>query len=98
MPASDRSDNDGVLWSILLGNFNVFVTERLVQVIWWIGVAAGVLFFFASLTSDRAWTIIVGMLGVIFGLFIYRIWCEMLVVIFRIANDLSALRRHKTEE
>ena len=69
--------------------FRRMITPVFIQVIFWIAVAVIVLAGFALIANDEAG---VGLLTIIIGPFIARIYAELLIVIFRINDNVSAIR------
>jgi len=101
-----RSDRHGWLWDIL--TFERMLTGPMIHLVYWAGLGVLVIAGFgvagasvAIAVRERTLetvllaipTLIGGLLVVVCGGVVWRAFCEFYVVIFRIGDDLSALRR-----
>ena len=106
-----RGTRHGWLWSIL--TFERMITGPVIHLVYWAGLgvvviaACGVMgASIAIAVRERTLetvllaipAIIGGLLIVLAGGLVWRAFCEFYVVIFRIGDDLSALRRVAEEE
>ena len=95
----------GALETLFDFSFSEFITTRIIKIIFIIGIlgaAVGTLFFIIAGFSYKA------LVGILFLLvspiifFIYvlaaRVWCEMIIVIFKIAENTSRLVEQKKHE
>ncbi len=80
-------------------SFRKMITPTIIQVLFWIGVAAVVISGFGVLMNGiRAggFSIVVALISapltVIVGVLIVRIGCELLIVIFQINNTLTEIK------
>jgi len=68
------------------------ITPVFIHVIYWIGIAVVVL---AGLGAIAASGILKGLLAIVVGLIVVRVGCEVLLVLFRINDNLVAIRNSK---
>jgi Domain of unknown function (DUF4282) len=76
-----------------LFTFDRMVTPVFIHVIYWIGIIAVVL---TGIGTIHAGSILRGVLGIVAGLIVTRVGCEVLIVLFRINDNLSAIRENKS--
>jgi len=69
-------------------SFRKMITTLIIQVIFWLGVVAIVLAGLVALADGRAG----GLLLIIFGPLFWRIYCEILIVIFRMNETLTEIK------
>src|ERR1044072_4957241 len=81
-------------------SFNKFLTTTLVKIIWNTGLPVNILFAIGSFIgglmqlsdgSSGAWAILVGPILAAFSLLILRVWLELIIVLFKIADNTSKL-------
>jgi uncharacterized membrane protein len=76
--------------------FRTMVTPVIIQIIFWVGVACcltvGVVYLIMGWSLDNAANMIKGLLVVILGPLAVRIYCEILIVIFRINETLTEIK------
>ena len=72
-----------------LFTFDRMITPAFIHVIYWIGIIAVVL---AGIGTIHEGSPIRGALGMITGLIVVRVGCEVLIVLFRINDNLAAIR------
>lgn len=70
-------------------SFRRMITPVFIQVIFWIAVAGIVIAGLAAIADDRAGQ---GILLIILGPLFVRIYAEILIVIFRINDNVAAIR------
>ena len=75
--------------------FETMITPVVIQVIFWIAVVVAVIVGIVSLTQG-GWSVLVGFLIIILGPLGARIYCEILIVFFRINDHLRAIQ-HNTQ-
>jgi hypothetical protein len=75
-------------------SFRRMVTPVFIQIIFWIAVAAIVIGAIVQIANDEA---VGGVLLLILGPLGARIYAEILIVIFRIHDDVAVIRTGKTE-
>lgn len=73
-------------------SFNRMITPVFIHVIYWVSVVVVVL---AGISAVASGGIIKGLLIVVAGLIFTRVGCEALVVLFRINDNLAAIRANK---
>jgi hypothetical protein len=78
--------------------FDKMVTPLIIQILFWIGLALSVLFglvlIFQGLTSQYrgGFTVFMGLLYLVVGPIVVRIYCELLIVFFKIHENLVAIK------
>ncbi|MHB1155501.1 MAG: DUF4282 domain-containing protein [Phycisphaerales bacterium] len=80
-------------------SFRKMITPTFIQVIFWVGVAVIALValsaFITGLRYDSAMTLLTGFIWLILGPILWRIYCELLIIIFRIHDVLTEIRDGK---
>ncbi len=86
-----------------MGDFLAFrkmITPTIIQIIFWLGVLVCVIVAFGAIVGGSAMSG-TGMGGPLYGLLILvlgpvlvRVYCELLIVLFRIYDSLSAIERN----
>lgn len=95
-------------------NFDVMITPTIIKILFWVGVAAsvigGIVIFFGGLATmfsgfDGAviggfFTMLSGLFVIVFGILITRIYCELIIVAFKIVEKLTSIdeKLNKKEE
>ena len=74
-------------------SFRRMITPVFIQIIFWVAVAAIVIAAIVQIGNNHAAS---GVLILIFGPIGARIYAEILIVIFRIHDDVAAIRGEKT--
>jgi hypothetical protein len=69
------------------------VTPVFIHVIYWIGIVAVILTGLAVVAGGGG--ILKGLLATVVGLIVVRVGCEVLIVLFRINDNLAAIRNSK---
>lgn len=69
--------------------FNKMVTPVIIQVIFWLGVLA---IFIAAFQRS----FLEGILMIVFGTLIWRVYCELMIVIFKINKNVHILAEGKS--
>jgi len=96
-PLLDQSKSDaGDFWA-----FRRMITPVIIQIIFWIGVAAcvisGIVLIAVGDDADEGGLIFTGIMVMLVGPVIVRIQCEMAVVFFRINETLTETKNEITE-
>lgn len=71
--------------------FNKMVTPLIIQVIFWVGVLA-------IFIGAFQYNFLQGFLMIIFGTLIWRVYCELMIVIFKINNNVHILASAKGDK
>ena len=71
--------------------FNKMVTPIIIQVIFWLGVLG---IFIAAFQGS----FLQGFLMIVFGTLIWRVYCELMIVIFKINNNVHILAAAKNDK
>jgi hypothetical protein len=87
-------------------SFRKFITPLIIQVIFWIGVViyalAGLLMIIFGASNGGFLGFLGGVIGGIImfavGSLLVRIWCELLILLFKIYDELVAIRTGKPPE
>lgn len=82
--------------------FDTMITPFIIQLIFWIGtlgsVITGVIMLISGFTDlGNSMNIIAGLLIIIIGPLVVRVYCELLIVTFKIFEHLTAIRRSLSE-
>ena len=78
--------------------FNKMLTPLIIQILFWIGVAASILggigMIIAGIASryGGGFYVLLGFITLILGPIFTRIYCELLIVIFKIHDNLQKIR------
>ncbi|QAA77375.1 MAG: hypothetical protein BIP78_1611 [Candidatus Bipolaricaulis sibiricus] len=79
-------------------SFRKMITPVAIQVIFWVGIVACVIVGLVSIVSGASatygggTTVLTGILVILLGPLGVRIWCELLIVVFRILDTLGEIR------
>lgn len=73
-------------------SFDKMLTPTLIKIIFWIGVAASVITGLIVM-SEGGFAFILGLLVMALGSFITRIYCELLIVFFKIHESIVELTK-----
>lgn len=85
-------------------SFRRFITPTMIQIIFWIGIAGIVLVSLLMMVRglDAPYgggaLLLMGLLYLVFGSLFWRIWCELLLIIFRIYDELHLMRTGRSTE
>jgi hypothetical protein len=96
-------DAKGLLGVLLDASFNNFIAVKIIRIIYKIEVVlsilAGITVFIGSFFVVRLWGIILGPIAGFLIFFIMlvlaRIWCELMIVLFKIAEDVAVIAKEK---
>ena len=69
-------------------NFKMFITPVIIQILFWIGIFGCVI---AGLVGIFTTSVIMGLVILILGPVFVRIYCELLILIFKINERLTSL-------
>ena len=72
--------------------FKKMITPVIIQVLFWIGVAVSVIMGLGMIISGRGGVAFAGLLYIILGPIITRIYCEILIIIFSINDTLTDMK------
>ena len=72
-------------------NFKQFITPVIIQILFWIGVVACVLGGLIIMISMGGAGLFMGFMIIIFGPVFVRIYCELLILSFKIYEHLASL-------
>ena len=72
-------------------SFRKMITPLFIQVIFWIAVVVSVIAALMTMFQGGL-SIVIGLVFLVIGPFIARIYCELLIIMFRIYDELVAIR------
>jgi hypothetical protein len=72
---------------------NELVTPTIIRVVYWIGIALIILGALSSMFGGFG-AFLIGLVGAAIGLVLWRVWCEVMLILFRIHDDLSQIARN----
>ncbi|MBP1971360.1 hypothetical protein J2Z83_003499 [Virgibacillus natechei] len=73
-------------------SFNKMLTPTLIKIVFWLGVAISVLPGLLMM-FDGGFSVIIGLILIAFGPLMVRIYCELLIVIFKIHESLNDMNQ-----
>lgn len=73
--------------------FETMITPFVIQALFWIAVVITVISGIVEMTQG-GWSILAGLLIIILGPLLARIYCEILIVFFRINDHLRAIQHN----
>jgi hypothetical protein len=77
-------------------SFRKMVTPVIIEILFWVGVifciVAGLIFIGAGIKGGLAQSVFSGVLLLIFGPLVVRVYCEILIVFFRINETLTEIK------
>ena len=87
-----------------MGDFLTFrrmITPIIIQIVFWIGIISILVLGILALVDGASGetdggAVVLGVLFIIFGPMIWRVFCELLILIFRIIEKLANLLIEKT--
>jgi hypothetical protein len=74
-------------------SFNELVTPTIISYIYWIGIAGILLGVLVSLFNGFM-AFVAALIGGAIGLVLWRVWCEVMLILFRIHDDLGQISRN----
>lgn len=78
-------------------SFRKMLTPVIIQIIFWIGailcVVGGIVGIVVSAVNNNAMMVLYSILSMILGPLLVRIYCELLIVIFRINDTLTEMNK-----
>lgn len=81
-------------------SFRRMITPLIIQILFWAGVIinviAGLIMIISGATSryGGGGEVLIGLLIIVIGPFAVRIWCELLILFFRMNETLSEIRNN----
>ena len=79
-------------------SFGLMITPVLINVIYIVGMVfitlSGVLSMFMIGSQSVAIGVIAGLISIVMGNVLWRVWCELMIVIFRIFGTLKEIEGH----
>lgn len=73
--------------------FDELVTPSIISIIYWIGIVGIVLSVLVSLFGGFT-AFVASLIGGAIGLVLWRVWCEVMLILFRIHDDLRQIARN----
>lgn len=85
-------------------NFDIMITPMIIKILFWVGVAASIVFGLITSFSGLAMmfsrfgstgagfgTFLLGIFTIVVGILITRIYCELIIVAFKAVEKLSSI-------
>jgi hypothetical protein len=76
-------------WDELL-SFRKFITPAVIQVVFWLLVLANVIYAIRMMTYG-GWAILIGFVMIFIGSLLIRVYCELVMLLFRIYDSLRGI-------
>jgi len=76
-------------WNEFL-SFRRFVTPAVIQVVFWLLILAN-LFYSIYLMTNGGWAILIGFIAIFLGSLMIRVYCELVILLFRIYDSLRGI-------
>ncbi|WP_152657667.1 DUF4282 domain-containing protein [Oceanobacillus sp. CFH 90083] len=77
-------------------SFEEMITPIIIKVLFWVGLAASVLFglttIFSGIVEEEFLLILTGLIIIIVGTLLVRVYCELLIIMFKIYEILKQIR------
>lgn len=73
--------------------FNKFITPVIIQILFWLGLAGLVILGLLGIASGRSEGALTGLLTILLGPIIWRVYMEILLVMFKIHEELYLIRK-----
>ncbi len=77
-------------------SFRKMVTPVIIEILFWVGVIvciiAGLILVVAGIKTNQTQSVLSGVLLIIFGPLAVRVYCEILIVFFRINETLTEIK------
>lgn len=77
-------------------SFEEMITPIIIKVLFWVGLAASVIFglitIFTGIIEEEFLLIFSGLLTVVVGSLLVRVYCELLIIMFKIYETLKQIR------
>ena len=73
--------------------FETMITPVVIEIIFWIGAVLTILAGIVTMTHG-GWSVLGGFLILILGPIVVRIYCEILIIFFRINDHLRAIQQN----
>ena len=71
-------------------SFRKFVTPAVIQVIFWLGILGVIAGSIIQMTAG-GWAVLFGFISLILGSLLVRVWCELIILLFRIYDSLRGI-------
>ena len=79
-------------------SFDRMITPAIIKVLFWIGLAFSVLGGLGFLVAASGGAKVLGLIYLIVGPLFVRVYCELLIVIFKMTDTLGVIARNTTQE
>lgn len=71
-------------------NFRRFVTPAVIQIVFWLLILANIVGSIIIMTGG-GWAILIGFIMIFLGALMIRVYCELVILLFRIYDSLRGL-------
>jgi hypothetical protein len=78
-------------------SFDKLITPSVIKVVYWIGIAVIIIFGIVGAIAglkESALAPLGAIIGVIVGLFVWRVYCELIMLWFKIHDELAGIRQN----
>ena len=75
--------------------FDEMVTPSIISIVYWIGIVLIVLGTLSTIFGGFV-AFLGGLIAGAIGLIFWRVWCEVMIILFRIHGDLAQIARNTT--
>ncbi|MBS3814286.1 DUF4282 domain-containing protein [Candidatus Bipolaricaulota bacterium] len=72
-------------------NFNNLITTSIIKGVYLLGALAITIISFLGMTQDMSGSVFAGLLGLVLGNLMWRVFCENIIVLFSIHDTLSSI-------
>lgn len=78
-------------------NFDKMITPTIIKIIFWLGVIGSVIFGLVQIFGG-GFFVIIGLLTLILGPLFVRIYCEILIIFFKMNDNLNEIKKSLYKE
>jgi len=72
--------------------FKKMITPVVIQVVFWLGVIGFLIGGVGTMFAGQAGGFLKGLVVLVFGILLWRIWCELVIVFFTMNDSLKQIR------
>jgi hypothetical protein len=71
-------------------SFRKFVTPAVIQIVFWLLILANLVWSIIIMTGG-GWNILIGFIAIFLGSLMIRVYCELIILLFRIYDSLRGI-------
>ncbi|MBM3146891.1 MAG: DUF4282 domain-containing protein [Actinobacteria bacterium] len=71
-------------------SFRKFVTPAVIQIVFWLLILANLVWSIIIMTNG-GWSILIGFIAIFLGALMIRVYCELIILLFRIYDSLRGI-------